>query len=44
MSTHDLEKNKVRSLKVPSDVILKFTINESQPFADFPQFPKHLIE
>src|SRR6056300_896183 len=25
---YDLEKNKVRSLKVPSDVILKFTINE----------------
>ena len=26
---YDLQKNKVRSLKVPSDVILKFTINES---------------
>ena len=25
---YDLQKNKVRSLKVPSDVILKFTINE----------------
>jgi len=37
---YDLQNNKVRSLKVPSDVILKFTINESQPFADFPQFPK----
>ena len=37
---YDLQKNKVRSLKVPSDVILKFTINESQPFADFPKFPK----
>ena len=37
---YDLQKNKVSRLKVPSDVILKFTINESQPFADFPKFPK----
>jgi len=27
---YDLQKNKVRNLKVPSDVILKFTINEGR--------------